>query len=275
MPGGAVRRSDPIVLVARAAIGRAKRRRDDEVTPDDLLVGALEQVGRFGIAVVGPWTFDLDDLEGSDAPPDAALDDGRPRPDRGHDVTEGAGASETTAAAPRYDDASVSVFEAAARVAREDGAATLGLVHLLVALGEREDGLMARLRDRHGFTATEWRAALARGLRGSPGADIEGGAGVEGRPGPGGGPAEGGRGAGTPELLSVDEAASFLGVHAQTVRNYIRGGKLPAYRLAGERFIRVLRRDLLALLEPVGAEDAQEEGAPEVELPVDLTLEEA
>lgn len=270
-----MKRSDPIVLAARAAIGRAKRRGDDEVTPEDLLVAALEQVGRFGIAVVGPWTFDLDTLGGSDAAPDAAPYDGRPRVDGGHDVADGAGASGTPAAAPRYDDASVAVFEAAARVAREDGAATLGVVHLLVALGEREDGLMARLRERYGFTPAEWRAALARGLLGPPGAEVEGGAGADGRPGPGGAPSEGGRAAGTPELLSVDEAASFLGVHAQTVRNYIRGGKLPAYRLAGERFIRVLRRDLLALLEPVGAEDAQEEGASEVELPVDLTLEEA
>ena len=54
-------------------------------------------------------------------------------------------------------------------------------------------------------------------------------------------------------------------MHPQTVRNYIRAGKLPAYRLAGERFIRVLRRDLMGLLEPVDAENTEE---PETELPI-------
>ena len=266
-----MRRSDPLVRVARAAIGRAKRRGDDEVTPDDLLVAALGEVARFGMALVGPWTFDLAELEGADP---RGAERGSTAVSGGEESAD-SGPSGGAAPGPRYSEAAVGAFEAAARVAREDGAPTLRLVHLLVALGERDDPLMAHLRGRHGFTPAEWRAALARGLLGPSGADDGDEAGAEAAPATGGGPSVAGRGAGAPELFSVEEAASLLGVHAQTVRNYIRGGKLPAYRLAGERFIRVLRRDLLALLEPVAAEEAEEERAPEVELPVNLTLEEA
>lgn len=223
---------------ARAAIARAKGRGAGEVGPDDLLAGALSEIARFGVAQVGPWAVDVCELDGG------AARDERRQSDDDPPAARSAGSS-----APRYADAAVAVFEEASRLAREDGAATVALVHLLAVLGEREDGLMARLRERHGFTPFEWRAALARGELGIP----DGGDGTPSVPGAGDGRP------GTPELLSVDQAASFLGVHAQTVRNYIRGGKLPAYRLAGERFIRVLRRDLLGLLEPVTADDAQEE----------------
>lgn len=249
-----MRRTDPIARVARGAIGRAKRRDRKQVTPDDLLAAALGELARFGVAWVGPWAVDVASLDGGG---------------EGGTAGESASPMDEPASRPRYSEAAVDVFEAAARVAREDGAESLGLVHLLVVLGERADGLMATLADRHGFTPGEWRAALARGEFG-PGPGASDG-------GPRVGPAAGadGVGAAPPELLSVDRAASFLGVHAQTVRNYIRAGKLPAYRLAGERFIRVLRRDLLALLEPVDAADAQEEEAPEVELPIDPSLEEA
>lgn len=50
------------------------------------------------------------------------------------------------------------------------------------------------------------------------------------------------------DLLSPEQAAAELGVHIQTLRSYIRRGKLAAYRLAGERVIRIRRDDLAALL---------------------------
>lgn len=264
-----MRRSDPLLRAARAAIGRAKRGRRTEVTPDDLLIGALGEIARFGIAQVGPWTLDVTALEGNDAAPgaDGGSDaTGGPNPGDGAERPGSTEAADTALSGPRYAEAAVADFEAAAVVAREEGAESLELVHLLVALGERDDGLMARLRERHGFTPTEWRAALARGELGPPA--------THGEFADEAGPTGTGDRVRAPELLSVDQAAAFLGVHAQTVRNYIRAGKLPAYRLAGERFIRVLRRDLLALLEPVGAEDAQEEEASEVELPVNLSPQE-
>jgi excisionase family DNA binding protein len=57
------------------------------------------------------------------------------------------------------------------------------------------------------------------------------------------------------QFFSPDEAAEFLGVHVQTIRGYIRLGKLPALRLAGERALRIKRKDLLALLEPFKPEE--------------------
>jgi excisionase family DNA binding protein len=57
------------------------------------------------------------------------------------------------------------------------------------------------------------------------------------------------------QFFSPDEAAEFLGIHTQTVRGYIRTGKLPALRLAGERALRIQREDLLALLEPYKQEE--------------------
>ncbi|HID85803.1 MAG TPA: DNA-binding protein [Anaerolineae bacterium] len=53
------------------------------------------------------------------------------------------------------------------------------------------------------------------------------------------------------ELLSVREAADFLGLSVSTIRRYIRDGRLPAYRVAGERLLRIKRSDLEALLDPV------------------------
>ena len=59
------------------------------------------------------------------------------------------------------------------------------------------------------------------------------------------GSASGGR------LYSPDEAADYLGVHVKTVRNWIRSGRLPASRLAGQRALRIRATDLDHLLEPV------------------------
>ena len=56
------------------------------------------------------------------------------------------------------------------------------------------------------------------------------------------------------ELFSVQEAAEFLGLSVSTVRRYIRDGRLPAYRVAGERLLRIRRDDLEALLRPVFGE---------------------
>jgi excisionase family DNA binding protein len=52
-------------------------------------------------------------------------------------------------------------------------------------------------------------------------------------------------------LYSTEEAAEYLGVHPQTVRGWIRSGKLPASRLAGQKSIRIREGDLQAVLEPI------------------------
>lgn len=52
-------------------------------------------------------------------------------------------------------------------------------------------------------------------------------------------------------LYSPEEAAEYLGVHVKTVRNWIRSGRLPASRLAGQRVLRIRAHDLEGILEPV------------------------
>lgn len=53
------------------------------------------------------------------------------------------------------------------------------------------------------------------------------------------------------KLYSPEEAAEYLGVHVQTVRAWIRSGRLRASRLAGQRALRIRAGDLNSVLEPV------------------------
>lgn len=54
------------------------------------------------------------------------------------------------------------------------------------------------------------------------------------------------------QLISLAEAARRLGVHVATLRGWIRGGHVPAYR-RGQRFTRVDWGELLeALASPSG-----------------------
>lgn len=57
------------------------------------------------------------------------------------------------------------------------------------------------------------------------------------------------------KLYSPEEAADYLGVHVQTVRGWIRAGRLRASRLAGQRALRIRASDLGSLLEPVDPTD--------------------
>jgi excisionase family DNA binding protein len=49
------------------------------------------------------------------------------------------------------------------------------------------------------------------------------------------------------QLLSLPEAAIRLGVHVSTIRAWVRGGQIPAYRL-GQRFVRVDWEEVCARL---------------------------
>jgi excisionase family DNA binding protein len=53
------------------------------------------------------------------------------------------------------------------------------------------------------------------------------------------------------ELYSPEEAAAYLNVHVQTVRAWIRSGRLRARRLAGQRALRITASDLQSVLEPL------------------------
>ena len=56
-------------------------------------------------------------------------------------------------------------------------------------------------------------------------------------------------------LYSPEEVAEYLNVHVQTVRTWIRSGRLKARRLAGQRSLRVKESDLQSVLEPLGPVD--------------------
>jgi excisionase family DNA binding protein len=209
-------------LATSFAIFAAKQRGAEEVTPDHILLGCLRAISRFGIAALGPWSLDLEAL-GIDwvRQPDG------PRPK------------------VAYSQAAVDLFDRAAHIAKSAGETGVGVNHLLAAFATEENGLMGELKRGHGITSASWRAAIAR-----LGDDESNGAAR---------PDHVERGKKSPrEYLTPEEAADALGIHVQTMRAYIRSGRLPAFRLAGERAIRILRADLEKVLEPLPGEKKEE-----------------
>jgi excisionase family DNA binding protein len=57
------------------------------------------------------------------------------------------------------------------------------------------------------------------------------------------------------KLFSPEEAAEYLNVHVQTVRTWIKSGRLKAHRLAGQRSLRITASDLMSVLEPLSLGD--------------------
>ena len=216
---------DLVSIAIRAAIKRAKRRKSPKVTRDDLLVGLFQVIARFDIVQIGPLTIDFEEL-------------GEPLKDD---------TGKTNKQKVAYSSDTVAVFDRAAHIARKDNSSKVELVHLLVAFAYEDSGLMAQLKEKYGISGMEWRSALSKWQpisleKTEPSSKI---------------------GAGSKstmefkekQFFSPDEAAEFLGIHTQTIRGYIRTGKLPALRLAGERALRIQREDLLALLEPYKPEE--------------------
>jgi excisionase family DNA binding protein len=201
-------------LATSFAIFAAKQRGANEVAPDHILLGCLRAISRFGIATIGPWSLDLEPL-GIDwvRQPDG------PRPK------------------VAYAQQAVDLFDRAAQIAKSAGDAVVRVNHLLAAFASEEDGLMGELKHAHGITSASWRAAIAR-----LGEDEN----VGDKPDRVGSEKQSPR-----EYLTPEDAAAALGIHVQTMRAYIRSGRLPAFRLAGERAIRILRADLEKVLEPL------------------------
>ena len=217
---------DPVSKSIKAAIKRAKRRKSLKVTRDDLLVGLLQVIARFDIVQIGPLTIDFEEFE-------EGLNDHIQKTDK-IKVT--------------YSSNAAAIFEKAAYIARKDNSSKVELIHFLVTFAYEDNELMVQLKEKYDFSGMEWRLALSKWQpvsleKTEPNLKI----GTENKY--------------TMEFnekhfFSPDEAAEFLGVHTQTVRGYIRTGKLPALRLAGERALRIQREDLLALLEPYKPEEA-------------------
>ncbi|MFM1990167.1 MAG: Helix-turn-helix domain [Pseudomonadota bacterium] len=220
------------------AIERARSRGVESVDPDDLLAGMLLSVSRFGIVDLGTTVVDLFDLGlRFDLPaPDACLK-------------------------PRYTTPAAAVFDLAARIALADGS-RLAPIHLLVALGDPSIALFARLCERCAIDTAGWRRALA--AVSSP--TVPSAQQAPSRPAALASPA-------LDALLTPDEAARTLGVHIQTIRAYIRGGKLPAFRVAGERAIRIRRDDLNALLEHLNVMHAPPQPVAPVSRPSQESLD--
>jgi excisionase family DNA binding protein len=226
---------DPANLLTGAshAIERARSRGADRIEPDDLLAGLLLAVSRFGIVDLGPVAIDLEPL---------ALQFDLPVPE--------------PSLKPAYAPEAAAVFERAARIARGDGARSLAPIHLLVALGDPEIPIFARIADLYRLDSASWRRMLAgiepAGSRTPAEAAEQAG---EQQGSDAGLPAGIGKPA-AEDLLSPEEAAGLLGLHIQTLRGYIRSGRLPAFRVAGQRAIRLKRDDVLGLLERLDARSA-------------------
>lgn len=186
---------------------------------------------------IGPWTIDLETLE---------LDASYP-------VRDEKSAASDDVPKVAYSARAAALFDRAAAIARSDGAERVEAVHMLVAFAPDDEGVMGRLKSTYGFTATAWRAALVDWEPPARRRAAPSSTGLGSRsPGSSESPDVNERSQALRDklLLSPDEAAELLGVHTQTVRGYIRDGKLKAHRVAGERAIRIRREDLLALLEP-------------------------
>lgn len=141
-----------------------------------------------------------------------------------------------------YSESAVEIFDRAVRIARVDGGGKVALPHLLAAFANEERGLMGDLKRAHGIDSASWRAAVS-----SLGAAREG-------PRVDAAPAAASR-----EFLTPEEASEALGIHVQTMRAYVRSGRIPAYRVAGERAIRIRRPDLEKVLEPLVPEKTKGE----------------
>lgn len=217
------------------AMELARSRGAREISPADLLTGQLLAVARFGIVELGDRALDLARL---DLPFDL------PAPELG--------------VRPHYSAAAAEVFTRAARICRGDGGGQIRPLHLLVALCDPALPPLKRVLDALDVDAAGWRRLLAgieppapAGAGAAPVATAAAARAV--------GPDAAHAGE---DLLSPEQVAAELGVHIQTVRGYIRRGRLPAYRLAGQRVIRIRRSDLQALVaQPVEASDPGSPGS--------------
>jgi excisionase family DNA binding protein len=107
---------------------------------------------------------------------------------------------------------------------RRSGRRRIDELHVLLALMRVNEGLPGRVFSELGVTP-EQVEEYARSQREAP-APLE-------------------------KLYSPEEAAAYLNVHVQTVRSWIRSGRLRARRLAGQRALRITASDLQSVLEPL------------------------
>lgn len=133
-------------------------------------------------------------------------------------------AERTGAQAHVYSDDFVHFSAVLSEEVRRSGHSHLDELHMLLAFMRCNEGLPARVFSELGVTPAQVEAYARSAPR---------------------------RAAPAERLYSPEEAADYLGVHVQTVRAWIRSGKLRASRLTGQRALRIAASDLQSVLEPV------------------------
>ena len=68
-------------------------------------------------------------------------------------------------------------------------------------------------------------------------------------------------------MITTREVAEVLGVHIETVRGWVRKGKLRAYRVSGRGRLRFDPADVRAVLKPVGEDSEPPDEAPKDQYP--------
>jgi excisionase family DNA binding protein len=205
----------------------AAREEGTNVTADHVALGVLRAADPSGAMVLRELGIGETDLRASGSGPASALGGTRAR------------------WGPRLQP----IIQAAAEEAWQLGSRLTRSAHVLLGLVASGQGTLPGLLAARGVTLDALRARVRDAVASSPPPSsvsapetLRSGAGISSR-----------------ELFTVDQAAEFLGVHHQTLRGYIKSGKLPAYRLAGEKVLRIKREDLMGLLEPVAVSDVTEE----------------
>ncbi len=125
-----------------------------------------------------------------------------------------------------YDDSFIRFSRTLIDEVRRSGRNRVDELHLLLAFMRSGEGLPGRVFSELGVTPQQVEQYVETRRRGGSDGDLE-------------------------QLFSPEEAADYLGVHVQTVRGWIRSGRLPASRLTGQRALRIRASDLRRVLEPI------------------------
>ena len=186
----------------------------DAISVDLLFLAFLREHARFGLFEYGPVTIDARLVERLYA---------RTYPRR-----------ESQTGLPTFDDSARRFYRTLGREVAASELRRPDELHFLLAFMRTPDGIPARVFGELGIPPEDV-AAFARSRTQAP---------TIAQP-PGAEPAP-------PErLYSPEEAATYLGVHVQTVRVWIRQGKLPARRVLGQRALHIRESDLTRALEPL------------------------
>ena len=191
------------------------------VTADTLFLAFLLQFAGFGVFAFGPITIDVRLVEQRYAQTYVRRDAGT--------------------AMPTSDPSTPRFYRTLAREVAKSGALRPDELHFLLAFMRTPDGLAADVFGELAVTPESVEAFARSRATGAPAAN----------PSP---PAAAGTSAAPERLYSPEEAAEYLGVHVQTVRVWIRQGKLPARRILGQRALRIRQSDLTHVLEPLDSD---------------------